>query len=181
VVRAGHDLAVGTIDGTTRVAEQQRRARTDTTGKGEGPPLSLNSPFTVFLVTNNPLWPRSAGGGSRWAAEPHAKFILLMLARTDIFRRVIVCCVRYDAVSVLGFGDGIYLGSMCSVYIFFFIENSYKKKQWRPPKKKKKRGNNPSPRNRKACHSFSNALLQSVAEIGTRSTMKSSRKTLYEM
>jgi hypothetical protein len=36
---------------------------------------------------------------------------------------------------------------------------SYKKKQWRPPSKEKKRGNNPSPRNRKACHSISTALL----------------------
>jgi hypothetical protein len=42
--------------------------------------------------------------------------------------------------------------------------------------KKKKRGKNPSPKNRKACHSTSTALLKSVAEIGTQSAMKSSRK-----
>jgi hypothetical protein len=39
------------------------------------------------------------------------------------------------------------------------IKNSYKKKQRRPPSKNKKRGNL-SPRNRKACHSVSTALLQ---------------------
>jgi hypothetical protein len=43
--------------------------------------------------------------------------------------------------------------------------------------KKKKGGKNLSPRNRKACHSVSTALLQSVAEIGTQSAMKSSRNT----
>jgi hypothetical protein len=32
----------------------------------------------------------------------------------------------------------------------------------------------------KVCHSVSTALLQSVAEIGTQSAMKSSRKTLHE-
>jgi hypothetical protein len=57
---------------------------------------------------------------------------------------------------------------------------SFKKKHWRPPSKKKKRGKILSPRNRKACHSVSTALLQSVAEIGTQITMKSSRKTLHE-
>jgi hypothetical protein len=41
---------------------------------------------------------------------------------------------------------------------------SYKKKQRGPPSKKKKRGKNLSPRNRKACHSVSTALLKSVAE-----------------
>jgi hypothetical protein len=38
-----------------------------------------------------------------------------------------------------------------------------RKKQWRPPSKEKNRGNNLSARNRKACHSISIALLQSVA------------------
>jgi hypothetical protein len=56
---------------------------------------------------------------------------------------------------------------------------SYKKKQWRPPSKKKKRGKNLSPRNRKACHSIDVALPKSVAEVGTQSAMKSSRKTLH--
>jgi hypothetical protein len=56
----------------------------------------------------------------------------------------------------------------------------YKKKQWRPPSKKKKRGKILSPRNRKACHSVSTALLKSVAEIGTQNAMKSKRKTLHE-
>jgi hypothetical protein len=56
-------------------------------------------------------------------------------------------------------------------------EKSYKKKQWRPPTKKKKGGKNLSPRNRKACHSTSTALLKSVAEMGIQSAMKSSRKT----
>jgi hypothetical protein len=50
-----------------------------------------------------------------------------------------------------------------------------------PPSKKKKRGENLSPRNMKACHSVSTTLLQSIAEIETRSTMKSSRKTLHEL
>jgi hypothetical protein len=39
-------------------------------------------------------------------------------------------------------------------------KNSYKKKQWRPPSKKKKRAKNLSPRNMKACHSVSDALLK---------------------
>jgi hypothetical protein len=60
-------------------------------------------------------------------------------------------------------------------------KKSYKKKQWRPPSKKKKRGKNLSPKNMKACHSVvSTALLKSVAEIGTQSSMKSNRKTLHE-
>jgi hypothetical protein len=46
------------------------------------------------------------------------------------------------------------------------------KRQWRPPSKKKKYGKNVSPRNRKTCHSVSTALMQSVAKIGTQSTMK---------
>jgi hypothetical protein len=57
---------------------------------------------------------------------------------------------------------------------------SYRKKHLRPPNKKKKRGKNLSPRNRKACHSVNTAFLKSVAEIGTQSAMKSSRKTLHE-
>jgi hypothetical protein len=44
----------------------------------------------------------------------------------------------------------------------------------------KAREKNLNPRNRKACHSVSTALLQSVAEIVTQSTMKSSTKTLHE-
>jgi hypothetical protein len=39
--------------------------------------------------------------------------------------------------------------------IVHILKTSYKKNQWRPPSKKKKRGENPSPRNRKACHSVS--------------------------
>jgi hypothetical protein len=38
-----------------------------------------------------------------------------------------------------------------------------------------------SPRNRKACHNVGTALLKSVAEMGTQSAMKSSRKTLHEL
>jgi hypothetical protein len=52
--------------------------------------------------------------------------------------------------------------------------------QWRPPSKTKKRGKKLSPRNMKACHSISTALLKSVAEIGTQSAMKSSKRTLHE-
>jgi hypothetical protein len=60
-------------------------------------------------------------------------------------------------------------------------KNSYKSKQWRPPSKKKQEtGKNLSPRNRKACHRVGTALLKSVAEIGTQSAMKSSKKTLHE-
>jgi hypothetical protein len=49
-----------------------------------------------------------------------------------------------------------------------------------PPSKKGKGGKTPaglSPRNRKARRSIGTALLQSVAQIGTQNTMKSSRKT----
>jgi hypothetical protein len=45
---------------------------------------------------------------------------------------------------------------------------------------KKKRGKHLNPRNRKARLSISTALLQSVAEIGIHSTMKSNRKTMHE-
>jgi hypothetical protein len=66
------------------------------------------------------------------------------------------------------------------------LKNNYKKKQQRLPSQKKKRGKNLSPRvwfspffppHREACHSISTALLQNVAEIGTQSTMESSKKT----
>jgi hypothetical protein len=60
------------------------------------------------------------------------------------------------------------------------ISNFYKKKQWRPVSKKRTREKNLSPSNKKACHSVSTALLQSVVEIGTQSTMKSNIKTLHE-
>jgi hypothetical protein len=47
--------------------------------------------------------------------------------------------------------------------------------------KKKKGGKNIiSPRNKKACHNTSTALLKTVVEIRTQSAMKSSRKTLHE-
>jgi hypothetical protein len=47
-------------------------------------------------------------------------------------------------------------------------------------KHKEEKGKNLNPRNRKACHSVSTALLNSVVEIGTQSAMKSSRKMLHE-
>jgi hypothetical protein len=60
-----------------------------------------------------------------------------------------------------------------------FIKN-YKIKERKPPGKRNKRGKNLSPRNSKACHSISTALLQSVTEIGgTLSTMNNNRKTLH--
>jgi hypothetical protein len=43
-----------------------------------------------------------------------------------------------------------------------------------------KRKNDLSTRNMKACRDVSTALLQSAAEIGTQSAMKSSKKTLHE-
>jgi hypothetical protein len=46
--------------------------------------------------------------------------------------------------------------------------------------KEEKTKNTPSPRSMNACHSITTAHLQSVAEIKTQSTMKSSRKTLRE-
>jgi hypothetical protein len=51
-----------------------------------------------------------------------------------------------------------------------------------PPDKRRKeeKRKNLSPKNRKARHSVSTALLKSVAEIGTQSAMKSRRKTLHE-
>jgi hypothetical protein len=58
--------------------------------------------------------------------------------------------------------------------------NILKEKQWKPLSKSKKRGENLSPRHMKACHNVSTALLQSVAEIGTQSTTKSSKKTLHD-
>jgi hypothetical protein len=54
-------------------------------------------------------------------------------------------------------------------------------KQRRPPSKEKNRGNNLSTGNMRACHSMSNALMQSVAETGTQSPMKSSKTTLHQL
>jgi hypothetical protein len=42
------------------------------------------------------------------------------------------------------------------------------KSKWRPPSKKKKRGKNLSPRNRKAYHTVSTALVKSVAGKTTK-------------
>jgi hypothetical protein len=47
-------------------------------------------------------------------------------------------------------------------------------------KQKDEKRKNLSLRNTKACHCVNIALLQSVAGIGTHSTIKSSRKTLHE-
>jgi FixJ family two-component response regulator len=71
---------------------------------------------------------------------------------------------------------------LASIVNYIYI-TSYKKKQWRPPSKKNKRAKTLSPRNRKACHSVSTALLNKsvVAEIGTQSAMESGRKTLHRM
>jgi hypothetical protein len=71
--------------------------------------------------------------------------------------------------------ESLYIIRICSIY-----EISYKKNPWRQPTKKKKIGKNLSPRNRKACHNTSTALWKRVAEIGTQSATKSSRKTLHE-
>jgi hypothetical protein len=61
-----------------------------------------------------------------------------------------------------------------------YINNLLQEKAVKATSEKKKRGKNLSPRNRtKACHSVGTALLKSVAEIGTQSAMKSSRKTLH--
>jgi hypothetical protein len=46
---------------------------------------------------------------------------------------------------------------------------------------KKEKIKNLSMRNMKACHSVSTALLQSVVQIGTQSTMKSNKRTLHEI
>jgi hypothetical protein len=84
--------------------------------------------------------------------------------------------VLLGAVSPLPFMASFILGRFFNMYKF-----PYKIKQHKPPSKKKTRGKNLSPRNRKACHSIRTALLQSITEIGTKSTTKSSRKTLQEL
>jgi hypothetical protein len=61
------------------------------------------------------------------------------------------------------------------------IVNSLQEKAVEATKQKEEKRKNLSPRNRKACHSVGTALLKSVAEIGTQSDMKSSRKTLHEL
>jgi hypothetical protein len=48
----------------------------------------------------------------------------------------------------------------------------------RSPSQEKNGGKYISPRNMKACHNIITALLQSAAEIGTQSTMKSSKNNL---
>jgi hypothetical protein len=47
-------------------------------------------------------------------------------------------------------------------------------------KQKEEKRKNLNPRNKKACHSVGTALLKSVAEIGTRSAVKSRSKTWHE-
>jgi hypothetical protein len=66
-------------------------------------------------------------------------------------------------------------------FLILIIKNYYKKKAVEATKQKEEKRKKPkSPRNRKACHSISTALLKSLAEIGTQSAMKSRRKTLHE-
>jgi hypothetical protein len=60
----------------------------------------------------------------------------------------------------------------------FIYQILTRKKQWKPSKNKE-RDKNLSSRNRNACHSVSTALLQSVAKIGTQSTMKSSITDIF--
>jgi predicted transcriptional regulator len=88
-------------------------------------------------------------------------------------------CQTYESTV----GGKLTLQTVYNPYLFIFTISDpdyYKKKRHKPPSKKKKRGKNLSPRNRKACHSVSTALLKSVADIGSQSAMKSSRKTLHE-
>jgi hypothetical protein len=59
--------------------------------------------------------------------------------------------------------------------------NFLREKAVEATKQKDEKRKRPSPRNRKACHSLGTALLKSVAEMGTRSAMESSRKTLHEL
>jgi hypothetical protein len=67
-------------------------------------------------------------------------------------------------------------------YFSFVIErNVLQEKAAEATKQKEEKRKNLSPRNTKACHSISTTLLQSVAEIGTQSVMKSNRKTLHEL
>jgi hypothetical protein len=65
-----------------------------------------------------------------------------------------------------------------SEHFLFKKKYAYKKKQHKPPGKKKKRGKNLSPRNRKACHSISTALLQGIAEHFIFETVAERRRTL---
>jgi hypothetical protein len=51
---------------------------------------------------------------------------------------------------------------------FFAIKTYLQEKTAETTEQNEERGENLSPRNRKACHSMSTAILQSVAEIGTQ-------------
>jgi hypothetical protein len=66
-------------------------------------------------------------------------------------------------------------------YLTLKLKTFIQEKTVEATKQKKKRGKRLSPRNKKACHIISTALMQSVAEIRTQSPMKSSRKTLHEL
>jgi hypothetical protein len=61
-----------------------------------------------------------------------------------------------------------------SVRTLLVVENKIflQEKALETTKENEERRKNPSPRNRKACHSISTALLQCVATIGTQSTME---------
>jgi hypothetical protein len=74
--------------------------------------------------------------------------------------------VRRDLWTV----DAVTVHNTTTSFEFQKERKSYKNKQWRPPSKTKTRGINPSPRNMKARHSVSTALLQSVVETGVSKT-----------
>jgi hypothetical protein len=63
-------------------------------------------------------------------------------------------------------------------------KKSIQEKQWKPPVKKDKLRERKSTylslSNMKACHIIGTALMESIANIGIQSTMKSSVKTLQE-
>jgi hypothetical protein len=60
-----------------------------------------------------------------------------------------------------------------------YLKNPLQEKAMEAAKRKEEKRKNISPRKRKACDNVNIALLQSVAEIGTVSAMKSSKKTLH--
>jgi hypothetical protein len=71
-------------------------------------------------------------------------------------------------------------GSRAVYYFLIIIFKFLQEKAVEASKQKEKKRKIPKPRNMKACHTVSTALLQNVAGIETHSTTKNNRKTLHE-
>jgi hypothetical protein len=73
------------------------------------------------------------------------------------------------------------MGRALIIHFFTKIRQFLTRKAAEVTKQKEEKRENLSPRNRRERHSIHTALLQSIAEIGTQSTIKCIKKTLHEL